>query len=135
MSAKLKQLNSDLSDEQKDILFNRGTEVPFSGKYVNHSEGGMYTCVNCGAELFRSNTKFESKEPGLAGWPSFSEVAKSGAVKLSKDNSLGMQRTEVTCANCGVHLGHLFEGVKDHPSGVHYCINSACLGFKPVDKK
>lgn len=129
-----KQINKNLTDEQKQVLFNNGTEAPFSGKYVNHSEKGMYTCVNCGAKLFSSSTKFESTTPGLAGWPSFSEVANSKAVNLKEDNSLGMYRTEVTCANCGAHLGHLFTEVPDHPSGVHYCINSACLGFEP-DKK
>lgn len=134
MPDKAKQLNPDLSDEQKEVLFNQGTEAPFSGKYVNHTDSGMYTCANCGAELFSSDTKFESKEPGLAGWPSFSEVAASGALKLTDDRSLGIHRVEVTCANCGSHLGHLFKGVSDHPSGVHYCINSACLGFKPEAK-
>lgn len=130
-----KQMNQNLTDEQKKVLFDKGTEAPFSGKYVDHNEAGMYTCVNCGAELFSSKSKFESKEPGLAGWPSFAEVAKSDAVELRDDNSLGMQRVEVICKNCGVHLGHLFAAVKDHPSGVHYCINSACLGFKPRAKK
>jgi peptide-methionine (R)-S-oxide reductase len=129
-----KQINKKLTDQQKDILFNKGTETPFTGKFVDHDKRGMYTCVNCGVELFSSNSKYESKEPGLAGWPSFAEVAKSDAVELKDDSSLGIKRVEVTCKNCGVHLGHLFEGVKDHPSGVHYCINSACLGFMP-DKK
>ncbi|OGL35233.1 peptide-methionine (R)-S-oxide reductase [Candidatus Saccharibacteria bacterium RIFCSPHIGHO2_12_FULL_47_16b] len=126
-----KQMNKNLTKEQKDILFKKGTEAPFSGQYVNHNKAGMYTCVNCGAKLFSSSSKFESKEPGLAGWPSFAEVAKSDAVELKDDSSLGVHRVEVLCKNCGAHLGHLFEGVKDHPSGVHYCINSACLGFKP----
>lgn len=130
-----KQINKNLTDEQREVLFDKGTEAPFSGKFVSHSDKGMYTCVNCGAELFSSKSKFESKEPGLAGWPSFSEVASSGAVELKDDDGMGMHRVEVICKNCGAHLGHLFKGVKDHPSGVHYCINSACLGFKPSDKK
>ncbi len=130
-----KPVNLNLTDEQKKLLFEGGTEAPFSGKYLNHDEKGMYTCANCGAQLFNSDTKFESITPGLIGWPSFSEVAKNSAVKLTPDNSLGMRRTEVTCANCGAHLGHLFEGVDDHPSDVHYCINSACLGFEPKSKK
>lgn len=125
-----KQVNKKLTEEQKKVLFDKGTEAPFSGKYVNHNEAGMYTCANCGAKLFSSKSKFESKEPGLAGWPSFSEVASSDSVELKDDDSLGMRRTEVVCKNCGAHLGHLFTGVKDHPSGVHYCINSACLDFK-----
>ncbi|HCM52218.1 TPA: peptide-methionine (R)-S-oxide reductase [Candidatus Saccharibacteria bacterium] len=129
------ELKKKLTPEQYHVLRQKGTEAPFSGKYVNHNETGMYTCMVCGAELFSSKSKFESKEPGLAGWPSFSEVAGSKAVKLIDDNSLGMHRVEVTCANCGSHLGHLFEGIKDHPSGVHYCINSTCLGFKPESKK
>lgn len=130
-----KQINDNLSEEQKEILFNKGTEAPFSGEFVNHSKKGMYTCVNCGKELFSSSSKYESKQPGLAGWPSFADVAKSGAVELKDDDSLGMRRTEVICKNCGVHLGHLFEGTSDHSSGVHYCINSACLGFEPEEKK
>lgn len=129
-----KPMNPNLTDEQKHILFEKGTEAPFSGKYVNHDKKGMYTCVNCGAELFSSSAKYESKEPGLAGWPSFADVAKSDAVELKDDSSLGMKRTEVICKNCGVHLGHLFEGTTDHPSGVHYCINSACLDFEPKEK-
>lgn len=93
----------------------------------------MYTCAACGAELFSSDTKYESDIPGLAGWPSFYDVAKSGAVKLANDNSLGMQRVEVTCANCGSHLGHLFDDPSS-PNGQHYCINSAALDFDPRKK-
>ena|SRR5579872_293544 len=130
-----KQMNADLTEEQKQMLFNKGTEVPFTGKFLNHSERGMYTCVNCGAELFSSDSKFDSSTPGLIGWPSFSEVAKNDAVKLVEDNSFGMHRYEVVCANCGVHLGHVFEDVPNEPGDKHYCINSACLGFMPSKKK
>lgn len=124
--------NPSLSDEQKHVLFDKGTEAPFSGKYLDHNESGMYTCVNCGTELFKSDSKYHSSMPGLAGWPSFADVAKSGAVKLVPDDSLGMHRTEVVCSNCGGHLGHVFDE-KESPSGKHYCINSVCLGFKPIN--
>jgi peptide-methionine (R)-S-oxide reductase len=94
----------------------------------------MYTCAVCGAELFPSDKKYESNLPGLAGWPSFYDVAKSSAVTLSPDDSLGMHRTEVTCANCGSHLGHLFDNDPDSPNNLHYCINSAALDFEPKKK-
>lgn len=128
------ELKKKLSPEQYHILREKGTEAPYTGKYLNHSEKGMYTCAVCGAELFSSESKFESKAPGLAGWPSFSEAKDNKALRLVEDNSLGMDRVEVTCANCGSHLGHLFKNVPDHPSGVHYCINSACLAFTPKNK-
>lgn len=118
-----------LTQEQYKVLREKGTEAPFSGELHDNHQDGMYRCMACGQELFSSDSKFEAKEPGLAGWPSFSEVAKSDAVVLSDDNSLGMNRVEVTCANCGSHLGHLFKDVPDHPSGVHYCINSCALQF------
>jgi peptide-methionine (R)-S-oxide reductase len=128
------ELKSRLTPEQYHILREKGTEAPFSGKFLDHNEKGVYTCMVCGAELFSSKTKYDSTVPGLMGWPSFYDVAKSGAVKLSDDNSLGMHRVEVTCANCGSHLGHLFDD-KSAPNGQHYCINSACLGFLPADKQ
>jgi peptide-methionine (R)-S-oxide reductase len=127
------ELKKKLTPEQYKVLREKGTEAPFSGEYVNHKEKGMYTCVVCGAELFSSDTKFDSKAPGLQGWPSFYDVAKSDAVKLNEDNSHGMHRIEVTCANCGSHLGHFFEDVPGDEHGVHYCINSACLAFAPKD--
>lgn len=124
--AKLKQ---KLSPEQYRVLREKGTESPGSGKYVDFYEDGTYTCAACGAELFKSDSKYESTMPGLIGWPAFAEVAKNGAVELSEDNSLEMHRTEVTCANCGGHLGHLFDDPSS-PNGQHYCINSVCLEFK-----
>ncbi|HSX43914.1 MAG TPA: peptide-methionine (R)-S-oxide reductase MsrB [Candidatus Saccharimonadales bacterium] len=125
--------NPGLTDQQKDILFNKGTEAPFTGKFLHNKDSGMYTCANCGAELFSSDTKFDSHTPGLAGWPSFSEVAKSGAVKLVPDNAHGMSRTEVVCANCGGHLGHFFSDDQESPNGQHFCINGCVLDFKPSD--
>lgn len=120
-----------LTDEQKGILFNKGTEAPFSGKYLHNKENGMYTCANCGAELFSSKTKFDSG----SGWPSFYDVAKTSAVKLTEDNSHGMRRVEVSCANCGGHLGHVFHDAPDQPTGVRFCINSASLDFLKQTKK
>jgi len=118
-----------LSPEQYHVLRQHGTEPPFSGKLLANTEKGEYSCAACGAVLFKSNAKYESNTPGLAGWPSFSEVASSDKVKLVEDLDWGMQRTEVVCKNCGSHLGHLFDDA-DSPSGKHYCINSCALDFK-----
>jgi peptide-methionine (R)-S-oxide reductase len=128
------ELKKRLTPEQYHILRQKGTEAPFSGKYLNHSENGTYTCMVCGTPLFSSKDKYVSDIPGLAGWPSFADAAKNGAVKLSDDDSLGMHRIEVTCATCGSHLGHIFDD-ESSPSGRHYCINSACLAFEPKPKK
>jgi len=125
------ELKKRLTPEQYHILREKGTEAPFTGKYLDHHENGMYTCAVCGAQLFSSDTKFESG----SGWPSFYDVAKSSAVTLTPDNSLGMQRTEVSCASCGSHLGHLFDNDPDSPNNQHYCINSAALDFEPKTKK
>jgi peptide-methionine (R)-S-oxide reductase len=119
-----------LTPEQYHVLREKGTEIPGTGEYVDHNESGDYTCAACGAMLFKSDTKYESDMPGLIGWPAFSEAADAGSVKLQPDSSLGMERTEVVCANCGSHLGHLFEGDPSSPNGKHYCINSVCLNFK-----
>ncbi|MGZ6005064.1 MAG: peptide-methionine (R)-S-oxide reductase MsrB [Candidatus Saccharimonadales bacterium] len=126
----MKQINPDLTDEQKHVLFEKGTEPPYSGKYLKHDQKGMYSCVNCGQELFSSDTKFTAPYPN-EGWPSFSDLASNDAVKLSDDNTLGMHRTEVTCSNCGAHLGHLFDDGPKEAGGKHYCINSVCLAFNP----
>ena len=124
-------INENLSDEQIHILFNKGTEAPGSGKYLHNTADGMYHCANCNAELFSSDTKYDSKTPGLIGWPSF-DTAVDGAVEFVSDNSLGMERTEVVCKQCGAHLGHIFDA-NDASTGKHYCINSACLDFSPKD--
>jgi peptide-methionine (R)-S-oxide reductase len=123
-----------LTPDQYKILRQKGTEAPFSGEYLHHNKKGVYMCAACGATLFSSDNKYDSNTPGLAGWPSFADVAKTGAVKLLPDNSLGMRRTEVVCANCGSHLGHLFDD-DSAPTGKHYCINSVCLNFEPKENK
>lgn len=118
--------NPYLSDEQKDVLFNKATEAPYTGKWLNHEEDGTYTCANCGAKLFDSTTKFEAH----CGWPSF-DKAMVGAVNYSNDASYGMVRTEVTCAKCGGHLGHVFPDGPMETTGQRYCINSLSLDFRP----
>lgn len=119
-----------LTAEQYHVLREKGTETPGSGKYLNHDERGMYSCAACGAELFASESKYESTVPGLIGWPSFSSAASNQALVLHDDDSLGMHRVEVTCKNCGSHLGHLFPD-DSSPNGKHYCINSVALNFSP----
>ncbi|MBI4129792.1 peptide-methionine (R)-S-oxide reductase MsrB, partial [Candidatus Roizmanbacteria bacterium] len=118
--------------EQYAVLRKKATEAPFSGKFVHHKENGRYVCAGCGANLFSSDTKFESG----SGWPSFYDVVEKGTVELREDVSHGMNRTEVVCKNCGGHLGHVFH---DGPTttadgkpatGLRYCINSCALDFQ-----
>jgi peptide-methionine (R)-S-oxide reductase len=113
---------AELTTEQYQVLRRQGTERPFTGKYVDVKDDGMYHCAGCGAALFSSDTKFESG----TGWPSFYEPAVAENVELHTDSSHGMVRTEVTCAACGGHLGHVFED-GPHPTGMRYCINSCSL--------
>ena len=122
----MKQINQHLNEQQKDVLFNKATEAPFTGKFLHNKDEGSYVCVNCSSELFSSDAKFDSG----SGWPSFYDIAKSGAVKLVDDASHGMRRTEVVCAHCGAHLGHLFDDGPTDKTGKRYCINSVCLDFK-----
>lgn len=124
------QWKKKLTPEQYRILREKGTETPFTGEYLDHKENGMFTCAACGAEIFSSDTKFDSG----TGWPSFNNPANTKAVKLTEDNSHGMQRVEVDCANCGGHLGHVFNDAKDQPTGMRFCINSCALDFMPKDK-
>ena len=120
-----KILNKNLNDKQKDIMFNEGTERPFSSKLNKEKRKGFYHCANGGAKLFSSNSKFDSG----TGWPSFTE-ALPGAFKTKVDRKFGMLRTEYHCAKCGVHHGHVFN---DGPSegGKRFCSNGLCLIFKP----
>lgn len=122
------ELKQRLTDEQYYVLRQKGTEAPGTGKYLDHDEQGNYSCAACGNILFTSATKYESTIPGLIGWPSFYDPAQSDAVVLSEDLSHGMHRTEVTCAQCDSHLGHLFPD-DSAPNGQHYCINSVALDF------
>lgn len=116
-----------LTPEQYHVLREKGTEAPFTGKYVDNHESGMYECAACGHELFSSDTKFESG----SGWPSFDQPVNRENVELHDDSSLGMNRTEVICKNCGSHLGHVFNDGPKETTGQRYCINSCSLNFKP----
>ena len=129
MSPKLEKTEAEwrqeLTPDQYRILREQGTERPGTSEYLDLKDDGMFHCAGCGAALFSTGTKFESG----SGWPSFFEPAVAEAVELHRDSSHGMIRTEVTCANCGGHLGHVFDD-GPQPTGLRYCINGCALDFQ-----
>ncbi|NRD26893.1 peptide-methionine (R)-S-oxide reductase MsrB [Frigoribacterium sp. VKM Ac-2836] len=123
------QWREELDADQYSVLREAATERPWTGELLDESRAGIYACAACGAELFKSGTKFDSG----CGWPSFYESVDPDAVQLIEDNSLGMTRTEVRCANCGSHLGHVFPDGFGTPTGDRYCMNSISLDFKAAE--
>lgn len=119
------ELKQRLSPEQYRILREKGTEAPFTSDLLNSKDKGKFTCAVCGNELFSSDTKFDSG----TGWPSFDQAIE-GSIEYHEDNSHGMTRTEVTCAQCGSHLGHVFDDGPEQTTGKRFCINGACLLIK-----
>ncbi len=115
-----------LSDEEFAVLRQAATERPWTGELLDEKREGVYNCKACGAELFRSDAKFDSH----CGWPSFYIPSEQDAVELIKDTTLGMERVEVRCANCGSHLGHVFADAPQTPTGDRFCMNSVSLSFE-----
>lgn len=122
--------DEELTPEEYKVIREKGTEAPFTGKYLDSKEKGMFVCKVCGSELFSSDAKFDSG----TGWPSFDNPANLENIVLKEDDSYGMHRTEVTCAKCGAHLGHLFDDGPAERGGKRFCINSVCLDHIPEDE-
>lgn len=121
-----KQLNPNLSQEQKAALFEGKNEYAFDSKWLHNDKHGTYTCANCGTALFSSSNKYESG----SGWPSFDDSL-PGAIGFREDTSHNMTRTEMLCATCGAHLGHIFPDGPPNTTGMRYCASSLCLDFEP----
>ncbi len=124
-------MNPNLTDQEKRIMFEGGTEAPFSGALLHEHGNGDFLCKNCGTVLFASDTKFDSG----SGWPSFTEPKNRENVILKEDTSHGMYRIEALCAHCGAHLGHVFDDGPVDAGGQRFCINSASLTFNPKEEK
>ncbi|NCD35124.1 MAG: peptide-methionine (R)-S-oxide reductase [Spartobacteria bacterium] len=118
--------NPNLSKAQRKVMFDKATEPPFTGKYISLKQGGIYVCANCGAKLFSSDNKYDSH----CGWPSFDDSL-AGAITYTNDTSHSMVRTEITCAKCGGHLGHVFDDGPPETTGKRYCVNSLSIDFTP----
>ncbi len=123
----MKKINENLTPEEIFVLKDKGTERPFTGRFDSFFEDGTYKCKNCNAELFKSDSKFDAG----CGWPSFFEAANESAIKYEEDNSIfGRPRTEILCANCDGHLGHVFEDGPKEKTGLRYCVNSISIDFE-----
>ena len=127
----MKEINNKLTQEELYVLKDKGTERPFSGEFDTFFEDGVYKCKNCKAELFKSESKYDAG----CGWPSFFEAVNEEAIIYKEDNSIfGRPRTEILCANCEGHLGHVFEDVPKNKTGLMYCVNSISLDFESENK-